>query len=145
MIAPPNVRLSCLARARPRAEHLADLRARLRLRRDVVGERLAVRLPRRTEAAVGRAHRLLDIEEGRGVEPRGRRADVGQLPAGAPAVTVQPDTRAACRIPDRERSVVVAAVSARPAPSDLLPERLGDTPPAAPPLQYPPPSQPLLH
>src|SRR6266851_7722463 len=75
MIAPHSARLSCLARAWPRAVHLADLRARLRLRRDVIGERLAVRLPRRTEAAVGRAHRLLDIEEGRGVEPGGRRPD----------------------------------------------------------------------
>src|SRR6266851_6370410 len=126
MIAPRSARPSGLARARPRAVYLADLRARLRLRRDVVCERLGVRLPRRTEAAVGRAHRLLDIEEGRGVEPGRRRPDVGQLPAGAPAVTVQPDTRAACRIPDRERKVVVAGVSARTDPRELLTERLGD-------------------
>src|SRR5260370_41157436 len=49
MIAPPNVRLSWLARARPRAEHLAYLRARLRLRRAVGGERLDGSLPRRAE------------------------------------------------------------------------------------------------
>src|SRR5205085_7381994 len=56
---------------------------------------------------------LLDHEERRRVEKDGRRAHVAQLPAGAPAVAVQPDVRQAARgVPYGVRDVVVAGVGA---------------------------------
>src|SRR5439155_16875037 len=116
---------SQLARPRPRSVDLRDLRGRLALLRDVIGEGLAVRLPRGSDAAVGRARGLFDIEEGGGVEPRGHRPHVGKLATGAPVAAVQPDVRRPRRIADGERKVVVAGVRAGTDPRRLR-DRLRD-------------------
>src|SRR5438132_351131 len=83
MIAPPGHPGSCLPRPRPGAIDLADLRARLSLRRVVERERLAIRLPCRADAAVWRARHLFDVKESHGVDPGRRGPHVGKLAAGA--------------------------------------------------------------
>src|SRR5689334_17322656 len=110
---------SCLTRPRPRAVDLADLRCRLTALSHLEGKRLAVRLPRRSDAAVRGARRFFNVEKLVGVQPDGRRAGIRQLTAGAPAVAVHPDVRRARGVTDGERDVVVARVGPRPNPRDL--------------------------
>src|SRR5207248_6998150 len=110
MIPPPEFELSQLPCPRPDPVDLVDLRRGLRLLSQVECEGLAVRPPGRPKGTVGRADGLLDVEEGRGVEPGGRRPHVGQLPAGMATVAVEPDVRSPRLVAHGECDVVVARI-----------------------------------
>src|SRR2546423_10411074 len=106
--------MSYLAGSRPRAVDLTDLGGGLGKRPEIECEVLTVRLPGGADAAIGRADRLLGVEKLCRVEQNGRRPNVRQLPARAPAMPVEPHLRGSCAIAHGARDVVVARVAPRP-------------------------------